>query len=213
MAEVAAGGRRSAALVLAAALLATAAAAQPQGEERRYFGEPIDLSLKDADLVETLRSFAEIGGFNLILHPGISGTVTVELKDVPWDQALEAILRMHGLGMEISRSRLTIGPRAEIEQRRRRLEQVTTVALELRHADGAAVARAINRPAAGILTARGFARFDAESGQLLLRGTRRRLLEIGRLLAEIDAPAAAGEDPAALEKRCLETWRRLTADP
>ncbi len=206
-------------IVLAAALFAAAALGEePQrgelqrgatreiGDERRWVGEPIDLSLKDADLVETLRSFAEIGDFNLILHPEISGTVTVELKNVPWDQALEAILKIHGLGMDISRSRLTIAPRAVIEERRRRLAEVRTVKLELRYADPAAVAEALNRPQAGILTARGAARADAESGELLLRDTGARLLEIGRWLAAIDVPSAAGEEEEALVERCLATW-------
>ncbi len=214
--------RPSPAVFLAATLLATTAlgdrgeapqrgATREIGEERRWVGEPINLSLRDADLVETLRSFAKFGDFNLILHPEISGTVTVELKNVPWDQALESILKIHGLGMEISRGRVTIAPRSVIEERRRRLAEVRTVRLELRDADAAAVAKALNRPAAGILTPRGAARVDAESGELVLRDTGARLFEIGRLLAEIDVPSAAGEEPAKLEERCLETWRQLQA--
>lgn len=65
-------------------------------------GHPINLSLKDADLVETLRSFAKIADVNLIIDPSVQGKVTVELKGVPWDQALYTILKVHGLGLEIS---------------------------------------------------------------------------------------------------------------
>jgi Secretin and TonB N terminus short domain len=104
-------------LVLLPGGLDRPAAAQPAGDktatelwldahrdphEKRYFGEPIDLSLKGADLVETLRSFAEIGRFNLIIQPGVQGKVTVELKQVPWDQALEQILKISNLSLEIS---------------------------------------------------------------------------------------------------------------
>ena len=113
--------------------------------------------------------------------------------------------------MEISRGQLTVAPRAEIEERRQRLAEVTTVRLELRYADPAAVARALSRPEAGILTARGVARAEAGSGWLAIRDTGARMLEIGRLLVEIDVPAAAEEAPDELEERCLETWRRLTA--
>ncbi|HEX2163724.1 MAG TPA: secretin and TonB N-terminal domain-containing protein, partial [Thermoanaerobaculia bacterium] len=63
--------------------------------------EKIDLSLRDADLVEVLRSFAVLGGFDLVVDPGVAGTVTVELKDVEWPLALAAILRTHGLAAEI----------------------------------------------------------------------------------------------------------------
>lgn len=71
-------------------------------EEREYYGQPIDLSVRDADLVEVLRSFSRIGGFDLVIDPAVTGTVTAELHQVPWDQALEQILRANGLGMEVS---------------------------------------------------------------------------------------------------------------
>ncbi|HEV8241746.1 MAG TPA: hypothetical protein VGS57_20455 [Thermoanaerobaculia bacterium] len=57
----------------------------PQGASR-WHGFPISLSLRDAPLPEVLRSFARIAGVNLVLAPGVTGDVTVELKDVPWDQ-------------------------------------------------------------------------------------------------------------------------------
>jgi len=67
----------------------------------KWKGEPISLSLRDADLVEVIRSFAKLADMNLIIDPRISGRVTLELEDVPWDQALHVILKTHGLGMEV----------------------------------------------------------------------------------------------------------------
>lgn len=73
----------------------------PSGQGQ-WKGFPISLSLRDAPLPEVLRAFAQIAGFNLVLDPGIpQGTVTVELKDVPWDQALSVILKTHGLAAEV----------------------------------------------------------------------------------------------------------------
>lgn len=69
--------------------------------KRTYRGEPITLSLKDADLVGVLRSFAKMADVNMIIDPKVQGSVTVELKNVPWDQALEAILKINNLGMEV----------------------------------------------------------------------------------------------------------------
>lgn len=74
-------------------------------------GERISLSLKDADLAEVLRSFARLAGFNLVLDPAVRGRVTVELQDVPWEQALEVILRTHGLAAEIDGSAWRLQPR------------------------------------------------------------------------------------------------------
>ncbi|HXT50927.1 MAG TPA: secretin and TonB N-terminal domain-containing protein, partial [Thermoanaerobaculia bacterium] len=76
----------------------------------RWHGFPISLSLRDAPLPEVLRSFAKIAGVNLVLAPGISGNVTVELKDVPWDQALWVILKTHGLAAEIDGRIWTVQP-------------------------------------------------------------------------------------------------------
>ena len=62
----------------------------------RWSGEPISLDLKDADLVEVLGSFSKIAKENVVVDPGVRGSVTVRLKDVPWDQALDLIVRMNG---------------------------------------------------------------------------------------------------------------------
>lgn len=65
-------------------------------------GFPISVSLRDAPLPEVLRAFAQIAHFNLILDPRVPNEpVTVELKDVPWDQALHVILKTHGLAAEV----------------------------------------------------------------------------------------------------------------
>ncbi len=63
-------------------------------------GERISLSLDEADLQEVLRSFARLAGFNLVLDPRVQGTVTLELHDVPWEEALRVILKTHGLAVD-----------------------------------------------------------------------------------------------------------------
>lgn len=65
-------------------------------------GFPVSVSLRDAPLPEVLRAFAKLARFNLVLDPRIPQQgVTVELKDVPWDQALHLILKTHGLAAEV----------------------------------------------------------------------------------------------------------------
>lgn len=175
-------------------------------DQTRYYGEPIDLSLRDADLVEVLRSFAEISGINMIIQPGIQGKVTVELKGVPWDQALEQILKINNLGMEVTGGRVGVGARSE-----RTVESLAasmlTVSLELQHADPAGVASALARPAAGVPSPGGMIRLD--DGKLVIRDTRPMLEVFGKVLTEVDVPAATGEDSASLARRCVEAWDRL----
>ncbi len=210
---------RTLSLLVCALLLASSAAAQRPGDgqldltpEQKYVGEPISLSLKDADLVEVLRSFADLGGFNLIIQPGVKGSVTVELKDVPWDQALAAILKIHGLGMEITGPRLDIGtPRVLAEKRAARAAAMVELSLELRHADARVVARTLRQPAARMLGPGGAVWADGRTNKLFLRETRVMLRRIGRLLAQVDVPAAAEEEAAHLEQRCLELAAGLLA--
>jgi type II secretory pathway component HofQ len=68
----------------------------------------ISLSVKDADLVEVVRSLARIAGVNLIIDPGVQGKVTAELVGVRWDHALAVILKTQGLGMELDGRILTV---------------------------------------------------------------------------------------------------------
>lgn len=77
----------------------------------RWKGFPISLSLRDAPLPEVLRTFARLVGFNLVLAPGVQGSVTAELKDVPWDQALDVILKTNGLAAEVDGRMWWVAPR------------------------------------------------------------------------------------------------------
>ena len=86
-----------------------AAPAKPADSQSPYSGEPISLDLKDADLKDVLRTFAELTKVNIAVDPDVRGSVTVSLHDVPWDQALDVILRMNGLGYVLEGRILRIG--------------------------------------------------------------------------------------------------------
>jgi type II secretory pathway component GspD/PulD (secretin) len=82
----------------------------PAGQGR-WHGFPISVSLDKAPLQDVVRTFAKLAGFNLILDPRVQGSVTVELKDVPWDQALYLILKTHGMSAEIDGRLWSVAPR------------------------------------------------------------------------------------------------------
>ena len=82
----------------------------PAGQGR-WTGFPISVSLDKAPLQDVVRTFAKLAGFNLVLDPRVKGSVTVELKDVPWDQALYLILKTHGMGAEIDGRVWVVSPR------------------------------------------------------------------------------------------------------
>jgi type II secretory pathway component HofQ len=76
----------------------------------RWTGFPISVSLHKAPLPDVIRTFAKLAGFNLILDPRVQGSVTIELKDVPWDLALHLILKTHGMGAEIDGRLWAVAP-------------------------------------------------------------------------------------------------------
>ncbi len=86
----------------------------PGTSGERYAGEPISLDLKDADLKDVLRTFAELTRLNIAIDPDVKGSVTLRLHDVPWDQALDVILRINGLGYVHEGNILRVGTPARL---------------------------------------------------------------------------------------------------
>ncbi len=72
-------------------------------------GDTISLDLKDADLKDVLRTFAKLARLNIAIDPEVRGSVTVRLHDVPWDQALDVILQVNGLGYVLEGNVLRVG--------------------------------------------------------------------------------------------------------
>lgn len=70
-------------------------------DDSGWTGEPISMDFKDIDIRDFFRFIAEISGMNMILDPQVKGTLTLKLKDVPWDQALDLVCRTNGLGYEV----------------------------------------------------------------------------------------------------------------
>jgi type II secretory pathway component HofQ len=80
----------------------------------RFHGEPISLDLKDADLRDVLLTFSKLARLNMVIDPDVRGSVTVRLENVPWDQALEVILKSNGLGYVLEGSMVRVGTPARL---------------------------------------------------------------------------------------------------
>ncbi len=79
------------------------------GGEPKYKGQPISINVKNQDLANLINTFSELAKINIILDPGVTGKVTANLKEVPWDQALDLFLKTNGLGKVIEGNILRIG--------------------------------------------------------------------------------------------------------
>lgn len=88
----------------------TAALAEPRDGPRQFTGHPVSLDFQDVDLRAVLRTFGEITGLNLVIDQQVQGKVDVALRDVPWDQALDIILRANKLGYTVDGTIVRIAP-------------------------------------------------------------------------------------------------------
>ena len=95
-------------------------------QKSTFTGHPISLDFKDGDLIDLFRLMSEISGLNIIVNPGISGKVSLSVKEVPWDQALDLILKTQGLGYTVDGNVVRIARLADLqreEQERRNLKK------------------------------------------------------------------------------------------
>lgn len=95
-----------------------AAAPRVGGPRRQYTGRRIDLDFKDADIHNILRLLSEVGDVNIVTGDSVGGRVTIRMLNVPWDQALDVILRAKGLGQVREGNLLRVAPIADLEKER-----------------------------------------------------------------------------------------------
>jgi type IV pilus assembly protein PilQ len=106
----------------------------PATGAKKYTGAPISLDFKDGDLQDIFRLFADISGLNVVVNPGVSGKVTLTLREVPWDQALDLILKTNGLGYTLEDNVIRIARLSDLqreEQDKRKLAEEKALAGDL----------------------------------------------------------------------------------
>lgn len=201
------------------ALPPTADAGQPpaaavpalQGQAQRQFtGDAVTLDFQGADLRAVLRTFAEISNLNIVIDPSINGTVDVSLRDVPWDQALDIILRANKLGYSVDGTIVRIVPLTVLAQEReeqRKLAEATALAGDLRvltralsYARASDLVPIITRSS---LSSRGDVQVDARTNTLIIRDLADRLTSAAELLTTLDRPQPQVE----IEARIVQTTR------
>jgi len=201
----------------AARALLTAAQQQNSDQPRVFTGDPITLDFQGADLRAVLRTFAEISqGLNIIIDPSIQGTVDVSLRDVPWDQALDIILRANKLGYSVEGNIVRIVPLnvlATENEERRKLQEAQSLAGELRvltravsYAKAAELVPVITRSA---LSARGDVQVDARTNTLIIRDLADRLVAAGDLITVLDRPQPQVEIEARIVQLNRDKTRTL----
>ena len=157
-----------------------------------YSGHLVSLNFQQADLRAVLRTFSEISGLNVVIDPGVAGTVDVALQDVPWDQALDVILRTNRLGYAVDGTIVRIAPLtilAEEEAERRKLAEERALAgalVVLTRTLSYARAPAMAALVTPLLSARGQVQTDERTNTMIITDLQDRVDAAERLLAELD---------------------------
>ena len=186
-----------------------------ESEVRRFTGEEISLQLKDADIKDVLRFFAQITGLNIVVDPDVTGSVTVSLENVPWDQALDIMLRINRLDYIIENNVLRVArldtltrekaDQARFREEEERAKPMTTVTKTLSYARAANV-RSVLTSEGFILSPRGSVVVDDRTNQLIIRDASDRVEGILNLIESLDQP----NPQVVIEARIVETTRRFS---
>src|SRR5438067_7179287 len=168
-----------------------------RGPQRgRYTGEKLSLNFQNVEVRAVLNVIADFTDLNIITSDTVGGNITLRLKDVPWDQALEIILQTRGLDSRRSGNVIWIAPRDELATREKLaleaqqqisdLEQTRTETFPMSYQKAADVQKLLSDPTQRILSKRGSAVVDTRTNTLFVQDTPSRLEEVRRLLAKID---------------------------
>ncbi len=166
----------------------------PQGT--KYKGKKISLDFQDADITAILRLIGDVSGYNVVIHPDVKGKITLKLLNVPWDQALELILKTHGLDAVTEGNVMRIAPHSvlakEYEEKAKateaglKAEPLVTRVYSVNFADPKDVEKFLKDSKA--LSPRGSISIDARTNSLIIKDVESAFLEIEKLLKTVDRP-------------------------
>ena len=179
-----------------------------------YSGERISLELKDADLKDFFRLIGGISGLNIVLDPDVEGSLTLFLKEVPWDQALDVVLENQGMGRHLSGNVLRIARLSTLEaeqQQQQRLARARVAAAELEtriHRPSFAKAAELSPILKKALSPRGDIIVDERTNALVIADIPSRLEAVEALLRQLDRKVRQVE----IEARVVAASRSFLQD-
>lgn len=159
---------------------------------------PISLNFQDIKVRTILQLLAQISGFNIICSDTITGSITLNLENVPWDHALNIILQSQALGMKAIGNVLLIAPVSEIatrekqileaNQQLRDLAPLTSTLIQINYGKAGDLANLLKGQGSSLLSARGTVSVDARTNTLWIQETGPRLMEIRQFVHQLDVP-------------------------
>lgn len=168
-------------------------------EEQEYAGERLSLNFQDIEVRSVLQLLADFTDLNIVVSDTVGGNITLRLNNVPWDQALDIILRARGLDKRMDGNVLYVAPSEEIaarerlemeaERDRQELEPLRTEFVQINFAQAEQIASLIRGGDGGeFLSERGSITIDTRTNTLLVQDTQSRIEDVRRLVSTLDVP-------------------------
>ena len=169
-----------------------------QGSRGGYQGEKLSLNFQNVEVRRLLQVIGEFTGMNMVVSDSVGGAITLILKDVPWDQALDIILQQKGLDMRKNGNVILIAPREEIATKEKLefeskvqisdLEPLRTESFQMNYIKAADVQKLLVDPKQTLLSKRGSALLDDRSNMMFVKDTPSRLDDVREMIAKVDTP-------------------------
>jgi len=163
-----------------------------------YTGERLTLNFQDIETRAVLQLLADASGQNIVVSDSVNGNVTLRLQNVPWDQALDIVLRTKGLDKRRQDNVIIVAPQAELAAREKaelaarkdvqELAPLRSEYLQVNYAKAQDMAALIKTQTNSLLSPRGSVAVDERTNTLLLQDTTDRITDIRRLVATLDIP-------------------------
>jgi type IV pilus assembly protein PilQ len=187
-----------------------------QSTRQGYQGERLSLNFQNVDVRSLLQVIADFTNLNIITSDSVQGSITLRLKDVPWDQALDIILQSKGLDMRKNGNVIIVAPREEIAAKEKLelearnqiadLEPLRTENFVINYQKADDVRKLLVDDKQRLLSKRGSVMVDPRTNQMFVQDTTSRLEEVRRLLQRIDVPVAQ----VLIEARIVEADDRFS---
>jgi len=169
-----------------------------KNKQDAYQGAPISLDFQDVPVRQVLQIIAQVNNFNLVTTDTVTGNVTISLSAVPWDQALDMILKIRGLDKRLEGNILLIAPRDELtaretqelqdKQQVQSLSELKSANIAVNYATALGLAEILKTEAGGILSERGTVSVDERTNTLLIRDTQESIDEARAVIETLDIP-------------------------
>ena len=187
-------------------------------QEDHYSGERLSLNFQDIQVRSVLQLISDFTGLNVVVSDSVNGNITLRLENVPWDQALDIILKSRGLDQRRSGNVLMIGTADEIAAREqlrleaasqiRTLEPLRAQFIQINYAKAADIADLLRNEDTSLLSERGTVAIDQRTNTLIVRDTERNMADIRDLIAQLDVAVRQ----VLIESRVVIASDRFTRD-